>query len=99
MNSNYLLVAVVSPLLPVVVGLITKSKAAPQIKAVLNMGLSFVIGLVNQLVEGSAVWSKELVIATVVAYVISVASYFGVYRTFDTNNKLLPQVGIGSAKN
>ena len=99
MNSNYLLVAVVSPLLPVVVGLITKSKAAAQIKAVLNMGLSFVIGLVNQLVEGSAVWSKELVIATVVAYVISVASYFGVYRTFDTNNKLLPQVGIGSAKN
>lgn len=99
MSSNYLLVAVVSPLLPVLVGVITKSKAAAQLKAVINMGLAFVAGLVNQIVEGSAVWSKELVIATVVAYVISVATYFGAYRTFDGNEKLLPGVGLGSAKN
>lgn len=93
--SNYWLVMVVGPLLPVVVGLITKSKAAAQLKAVLNMAVAFIAGLVNQLVDGSAVWSKELVIATVVAYVISVSTYFGAYKTFEANTKLLPNLGLG----
>ena len=97
--GNYWLVTVIGPLLPVVVGLISKSKAAAQLKAVLTIAVSFVAGLINQIVEGTAVWSKELAIATVIAYVVTIASYLGVYKNFEANSKLLPNFGFGKPQN
>ncbi len=74
------LTMVVAPLLPVLVGLITKQVASGGVKAVLLLFVSGVTGVVNQAIQNEGLVTKEALAATIVAFVIAVATHYGLLK-------------------
>lgn len=72
----------VGTILPILVGLVTKSTASSGLKGVALLFLSAVQGfVVNQTVaDGSAVFTTEGVLLALLGFVAAVASYFGVLK-------------------
>ncbi len=85
--------------IPVLVGLVTKSAARPPVKQVATILLSGVAALVasSTMIDGSAVFSVETALLAGMAWLMSVASYLGVYQPLDLNDRMLPGSGLGRA--
>jgi hypothetical protein len=83
--------------IPVLVGLVTKSTARPQVKQVLTVLLSGVAALVatTTLDDGSAVFSLETLLLATVSWLVAIASYLGVYKPLNLNDHTAPDRGFG----
>lgn len=83
--------------IPILVGYITKSGAAPQVKQVATILLAGVAALLTSstLADGSAVFSLETLLLAAMAWLVSIASYLGVYRPLNLNDHTLPDAGFG----
>lgn len=92
---------IISAVIPILVGLITKATLSSGAKAVFMLILNAVNALVTTAVttDGSAIITRQAFANFVIGVVISVAAYYGVYKpnnvTSDAGGKLAPTVGIG----
>jgi len=88
--------AIVSLFIPIVVGLITKAELKAVWKGAINIILSAVNAAVVTAVvgDGTAVFSRETLIAAFFGMVISLATYLQIYQKIDMNEHLLPTKGI-----
>jgi small basic protein len=88
--------AIVSLFIPIVVGLVTKADLNSLWKGAINIILSAVNAAVvtATVADGTAVFSKETLIAAFFGMVISLATYLQIYQKVDLNSKLLPNKGI-----
>jgi hypothetical protein len=94
-----IVMVVISIIIPVVVGLISKASLPGAVKAAILLALNALNALIVTAItiDGSAVLTKEAFINFVFGVVVSVASYFGVYRParITSHGVLGPTVGIG----
>jgi hypothetical protein len=89
--------AIVSFFIPSAVGLITKVSAPPIIKqafAIVFSALASFIALSTQQ-DGTSVFSKEGVLAFLLALGIQLMTHFGVYKPLGIPQKLAPNSGVG----
>lgn len=93
---------VISLIIPLVVGLLTKLSVPSGVKAVmmivLNAVNAFVVTAV--VVDGSGVFTQEAFVNWLMGVVVSVATYLGLYKPLDITSstptgKLGPTVGLG----
>lgn len=83
--------------IPIIVGFVTKSAAGPQVKQVATILLAGIAALLTSstLADGSAVFSLETLLLAVMAWLIAIASYLGVYKPFNLNDHTAPDRGFG----
>lgn len=88
-------------LVPLVVGLLTKFTTSSGVKAVIMLILNAVQTLIVQatMADGTAIIDQSTFIAWALALVVSVATYFGVYKPLDLTSstpegKLAPKTGL-----
>jgi hypothetical protein len=67
----------VSTILPILVGIVTKKVTHSGIKATLLALLSAATGAINSAVNNDGILSKETLFAAFIAWVIAVATYYG----------------------
>lgn len=88
--------ALVSVVIPIGTGLVTKSTASPAVKQTVTIVLSGSSALiVSSTVGGAAVISMESLALAIMSWVIAIASYAGVYQSREINQSLAPERGIG----
>lgn len=87
----------VSVLLPIVTGLLTKYRAPAIVKGLTSLAVSAVHGTImgSLAVDGSAHIARAAIVLALVSFVIQAATYLGVYQPLDANARLLPDVGLG----
>jgi hypothetical protein len=85
-------------IIPIAVGIVTKSAAAPQVKQVVTIVLAGVAALITSstLADGSAVFSLETLLLAGFTWLVAIASYLGVYRPLNLNDHTLPNSGLGT---
>lgn len=83
--------------IPIVVGIVTKSGARPQVKQVATILLAGIAALITSstLADGSAVFSVETLLLAAMAWLVAIASYLGVYRPLNLNDHTAPDRGFG----
>ena len=91
------LTILVSVFIPLVVGIITKSAASPQVKTIANIIVTAAVSLIANAMNdvGEAVFSSEMLTNCVLGLVISISTYYGVYKPVEIPGKLAPNKGIG----
>lgn len=84
-------------LLPIVVGLITKASASNRFQAVVGIVVAAVGALVLRAttVDGAGVLDKALVLDVALVYIPQIASYLGIWKNFELNQKTAPKSGLG----
>jgi hypothetical protein len=89
--------ALLSLIIPVVTGLLTKVTAAPAVKQIITIVLAAVASLIstNTVQDGTAVISKETGLLWAMNTAIAITSYLGIYKPHDANAKLSPESGLG----
>lgn len=93
---------VISLFIPIVNGIITKATLSSWVKGLLTLILNAVSAAVvtATVADGTAVFSEQTLIATLLGLAISVATYVGVYKpagltSSDNGGKLGPTHGLG----
>lgn len=88
-------------LIPLLTGLITKYFASSGLKAISTLTLSAAAGLVQTAIDaGGSVVLKEWIGSAVVAWVLSLATYYGLWKPTGTAERVqraTANVGIGSS--
>ena len=84
----------VSVALPVAIGLIVKASLSERAKAVVMLVATAVVALVNQITESAGVLSGEAFQAWGFALVVTIATYYGVWKPLGLGN-IAPETGIG----
>lgn len=86
-----------SLVIPVLTGLITKATAVPAVKQVTTIVLGGVASLIatNTMQDGTAVISKETGLLWAMNIGIAITTYLGYYKPNNANAKLSPNRGIG----
>ena len=89
--------ALLSLVIPVLTGLITKVNAAPAVKQITTIVLAAVASLVatNTVQDGTAIISKETGLLWAMNTAIAITSYLGIYKPHNANAKLSPESGLG----
>lgn len=84
--------------IPIIVGFVTQSAAGPQVKQVATILLAGVAALIasSTLADGTAVFSVETLLLAAMAWLVAIASYLGVYKPLNLNDRTAPNRGIGS---
>jgi hypothetical protein len=100
--SAMLVSVLLSAVIPIVTGLITKSSLSGWVKGLITLVLNYVSAAVVQatIADGGAFFSRESLIMSLIGLSISVATYAGIYQpanltSSDADGKLLPRFGIG----
>lgn len=70
-------------LVPIVVGVLTKIHLHPGVKAVINLILATVVGLIGTAQVTDGVLSKEAIFTAGIALVTSMATHFGVWKPME----------------
>jgi hypothetical protein len=94
MDSLTLATLLVSVVLPLAVGVVTKSSTSSDVKAILLLALAGVTGVVQQIVDNGGLNGfdlKDAAIAAAVSYVLAVLSYYGVLKR-DWAGAIAPKV-------
>lgn len=89
---------VAAAIIPSLVSLLTRYNAHPFIKFAMNLVLSAIAGAINVAINltGEAVFSKGLVITTVMQVVFSLMAYEHLLKpSLDINARLAPDFGLG----
>ena len=91
------MLVIVSFLIPLATGLLTKVSASATVKQVVTLVLSAANGLMvtSTQVDGTALISATTAQYTLLSLGIAIVSYLGVYQPHDANAKLMPEVGVG----
>ena len=95
--SAFIVTLVVTMVIPALVALITKSEASVGIKQFITALLAAVTGALvtaTQL-DGTAVLGKESVLLALSTFILSQATYWGLWRPHEVNKKLAPEAGLG----
>ncbi len=89
--------ALVSLVIPVLTGLLTKVSAPTALKQVFTIFLAAVNTLVvtSTLQDGTAVISKETGLLWAVSTAIAITSYLGIYKPHALDAKTNPEFGLG----
>lgn len=87
----------VSLLLPVVTGIVTKYSAPAIVKSLVALAVSSINGVVmgGLAVDGTAHIAKAAIMLAVLSFAIQTATYLGVYKPNDVNAALGQSFGIG----
>ena len=95
---------IVALLIPIVNGLITKYTLPGGIKGLITLALNTIMAFITTSMSatGAAVFSVQTLYTAALGFVVSVASYSGIYRglgltSSSVNGKLGPDTGIGPA--
>ncbi len=92
------LVPLVGTILPILVALVTKKVASSGVKGVLLAFLSALTGLGTAALGTSGAISKEAFINAFIAWVVAVATYYGLWDNVGVTEKVAdvaPNTGIG----
>jgi hypothetical protein len=84
-------------LIPILVGLVTRSGASPGLKQAITIVLAGAAALIVQstLADGSAVFSLETLILAAANWLVAIATYAGFFRSLNINDHLAPTRGLG----
>jgi hypothetical protein len=88
---------IIGTVLPLLTGLLTKLQASDTVKGVVNLTLAAASGVITAglVADGGALISREALIYAVLAWVQSVATYLGIWKSLDINARLIPTKGLG----
>jgi len=88
---------VVSLIIPIIVGLLTKAQASAWLKGLVNIFTAGVAALItaNLDANGAAVLTQQTLTSWILATAVSTATYLGIYQAVDLNQKTAPTKGIG----
>ncbi len=91
--------ALIGSVIPLLVGLATKLNASSKLKGGILVGLNALQGfLIAGSMNGGAIkLTVDTAILWGVGIVISLASYYGLYKPADVSTKLAPGFGIGGS--
>jgi small basic protein len=84
-------------IIPLIVALLTKINASPTVKAIVNLGLSALSGLLVTVNQTNFQW-KSFAVNFAFTWVVSIATYYGLWKptgTSETVAKVAPEVGLG----
>jgi uncharacterized membrane protein YvlD (DUF360 family) len=110
MNTDTSLIVISAPivtlivalLIPIVNGYFTKITLSGGVKGLITLVLNTLVAFITTATtaEGTAVFSKQTAYTAAVGFIISVASYVGIYKPADLTSsepdgKLSPNSGIG----
>lgn len=84
-------------IIPVLTAVVTKASASPVLKGAVTLTLSAIAGLINTAITitGEAVFSQAMVQQATLTWLIALASYLGLWKQLEINNKLAPEFGLG----
>lgn len=87
----------VSVVIPILTGLLTKLNASTTVKQVVTLTLAAANTLIvsNTMADGGAVLTDSVLTDAAVSWIVAVAAYLGVYEPHDTNRKLAATTGLG----
>lgn len=90
---------IISTILPVLVGLVTKLDASSKLKGGLLLALNATQGLIvaSRVSDGGANFTADALILFVAGVAVSLAAYYGFYKPNDVSAKLAPGFGIGGS--
>jgi len=88
---------ILSLVLPLVIGLVTKYSASAQVKQIVLLIATGAATLLNANLtdSGYAVLSWNTVALWGISLVATIATYLGIYKPHEVNQKLAPEVGFG----
>lgn len=94
--NPFTVLVILSWVIPVLTGLITKLNAPDIVKGGVALTLSYVAAAVSQAVteDGSAIFSQETLSMAALSYVIQLSGYLGLMKPLKINEKLLPTKGL-----
>lgn len=80
--SATVVTALVSVIIPVITGLVTKAKTSSTVKGLISIALNAINSAIvtATVADGTAVWSKSSVFTWIVGTVVSLATYLNVYK-------------------
>lgn len=86
---------VVGIVIPLFVGLLSKAHASSGLKAIVNAGLSAIAGALSAFASTgfSSTDAKTLITAIVTTWVVSIATYYGVYKPTGVSSSVLAKTG------
>lgn len=89
----------ISTILPVLVGLVTKLDASSKLKGAILLVLNAVQGLIvaSQVSGGGASFTIDALILFVAGVAVSLMAYYGLYKPNDVSAKLAPNFGVGGS--
>lgn len=98
-----LVTTIISVVIPLLVGILTKLRAHPGVKAVMLIILNGVGAAIGTAVgvDGVAVISRTTVYQFIVGCVVSIATYYGVWKPTGVSggiNRATATVGLGSSR-
>lgn len=93
-----LVLILVSVLIPILTGLLTKINASTTLKQVVTIILAGANAVIvsNLGEDGGAVLTDSVITDALVSWTVAIASYLGVYKPHDANTKLARNTGLGS---
>lgn len=92
------LVPLVGTILPILVALVTKKVASSGVKATVLALLSALTGLGTAAISNAGAISKEAFVNAFVAWVVGVATYYGLWSNIGVTQKVqdaTPNTGVG----
>lgn len=81
-------------LLPLVVGLLTKSTLSDGAKAVIMIVLTGVASLLSQVDSNAGILTVEMLVTWIGTITVTISTYYGVWKPIGAGN-IAPDVGIG----
>ena len=92
--SAFVVSILISVFIPIFTAIVTKLSTDSKVKGYVTLAGNFIATSIVtwKVADGSAVFSKETLATALIGFVISTASYWGLYG--DINAKLLPDKGI-----
>ena len=90
---------IISTILPVLVGLVTKLDASSKLKGALLLALNAAQGLIiaSRVNGGGAHFTADALVLFLAGVAVSLMAYYGFYKPNDVPAKLAPDFGIGGA--
>lgn len=84
----------VVPFLPIVVGLLVKSKASQKVKATIMIVVNGLASLAYQIDSGGGILTQAMFSTWIMSIVVSIAMYYGVWKPLGVGN-LQSDKGVG----
>lgn len=92
--SPFVVSTILGTVIPILTGILTKATTPAWVKTVLTLLLSAVVGLINvSLVDGGgAVISQSALVSAILAFIVAIASYVGIWRPNGVTSSLITRV-------
>lgn len=96
-DQAYWVGLLISVVLPVLVGLVTKHVTHPGVKAVLLLALSTLTGFLTEFAHPGPNWDfSTAAVLSLVAFAVGVLSHFGLWKPTGVSDKAQSALGGGS---